>query len=109
MYLLEMGPHEQTIAKQAIRAGQPIPARIANAPELHVGLELFLNAFFDLDTERQAGFSIGPIPWSKIREYAAAYRFDEDLTEDLFYFIKQLDNANMARIEREQKAKSKAK
>lgn len=94
-----MGPHEQTISKQAIRAGQPIPARIANAPELHIGLELFLNAFFDLDTERQAGFSVGPIPWSKIKEYAVAFEFDEDITEDLFYFVKQLDNAHMKRLE----------
>lgn len=103
-----MGPHEQTIVKQAIRAGQPIPTRIANAPELHVGLELFLNAFFDLDTERQAGFSIGPIPWSKIKEYAVAYGFDNDLTEELFYFVKALDNAHMKRIERDNKAKAAA-
>lgn len=105
-----MGPHEQTIAKQAMRAGQPIPARIANAPELHLGLELFLNAFFDLDSERQAGFGIGPIPWSKIREYATAYRFDDELTEDLMFFVKQLDNAHMERKAREQernKPKSK--
>jgi len=104
-----MGPHEQTIAKQAVRAGQPIPSRIANAPELHIGLELFINAFFDLDTERQAGFSIGPIPWSKIKEYSEAYRFDEDLTEDLFYFVKALDNAHMKRLEANAKAKSNAK
>jgi hypothetical protein len=108
-YLLEMGPHEQTIAKQAMRAGQQIPVRIANAPELHTGLELFVNAFFDLDTERQAGFSVGPIPWSKVREYAIAYRFDEDLTEDLMYFVKALDNAHMKRIERESKVKKSAK
>lgn len=100
-----MGPHEQSISKQAIRAGQPIPARIANAPELHFGLELFLNAFFDLDTERQAGFSIGPIPWSKIREYAKAYELDSDLSEDLMYFVKALDNAHMKRLEADNKAK----
>lgn len=104
-----MGPHEQTIAKQAVRAGQPIPPRIANAPELHVGLELFINAFFDLDSERQAGFSIGPIPWSKVKEYCVAYCFDEDLTEDVFYFVKALDNAHMKRLEAEHKAKSAAK
>lgn len=104
-----MGPHEQTISKQAIRAGQPIPPRIANAPELHIGLELFLNAFFDLDGERQAGFSIGPIPWSKIKEYCTAYGFDEDLSEDLMYFVKALDNAHMKRLEADSKAKSKVK
>lgn len=96
-----MGPHEQNLSKQAIRAGQPIPARILNAPQLNVGLELFLNAYFDLDTERQTGFSVGPIPWSKIREYANAYDFDTDLTDDLFYFIKQLDAANGRRQKKE--------
>lgn len=92
-----MGVHEQSISKQAIRAGQPIPARILDAPSLYVGLELFLNAFFDLDTERQAGLAIGPIPWSKIREYAVAFDFDSDLTDDLFYFVKALDAAHMKR------------
>lgn len=101
-----MGPHEQTLSKQAMRAGQPIPARIANAPELHVGLELFINAFFDLDTERQCSFSIGPIPWSKIKEYALAYEFDSELTEELIYFVKQMDNAHLKRVERKQKQAS---
>jgi hypothetical protein len=100
-----MGPHEQTIAKQAVRAGQAIPARIANAPELHVGLELFINAFFDLDSERQASFSIGPIPWSRIKEYANAFSFDDEIQEDLFYFIKKMDNAHLERIEKQNKAK----
>jgi hypothetical protein len=45
-HLLELGPHEQAIAKQAMRAGQPLPDRIANAPELEVGLQLYLQAFF---------------------------------------------------------------
>lgn len=102
-----MGDVEQTIARQAIRAGQPIPERIANSPELYVGLELFLNAFFDLDSERQTGYVIGPIPWSKIREYAVAYEFDEDLAEDLFYYVKALDNSHMKRLENKHKTVKK--
>jgi hypothetical protein len=104
LYLLEMGPHEQNISRQAIRAGQPIPSRIANAPELQTGLELFVTAFFDLDSERQASFSVGPIPWSKVKEYATAYEFDAELTEDLIHYVKQMDNAHLKRLESKSKA-----
>lgn len=95
-----MGPHEQTIAKQAIRAGQKIPARIANAPELNTGLELFINAFFDLDSERSHAFSISPIPWSKIKEYADAFEIEGEMREDLFYFVKSMDNDHLKRLEK---------
>lgn len=72
-------------------AGEPIPDRIANAPELTLGLMLYMQAFFDLDSERQVGFSVGRIKWSAIRDYADAFEFDAIQTEDLFYFIKELD------------------
>lgn len=104
-----MGEHEQSLAKQAIRAGQPIPSRIADAPELHIGLELFINAFLDLDTERQAGYSVGPIPWSKIKEYCEAHSFDAELSDDMFYFIKALDNSHLKRLAAKAEAASKSK
>ena len=50
--MLEQGPHEVMIAQQSVRMGQPLPARIANAPELMLGLQVYLQAFFDLDSER---------------------------------------------------------
>src|ERR1044072_7269808 len=93
-----MGENEQSIAKQAVRAGQPIPERIANAPGLHIGLELFFNAYVDLDSERQAGFGVGPIPWCSIAEYARAYDFDEETTEDLFFFVKRMDADSLKRL-----------
>lgn len=99
-----MGEHEQSLAKQAIRAGQPIPDRIANAPELILGLDLFINAFLDLDSERNSGFALGPIPWTKIKEYAQTYDFDLELTEDLIYYVKALDNDYL----KKQAAKAKA-
>lgn len=89
----------------AIRHGQPVPDRIMNAPELTPGLELYLSAFFDLDSERSHGNGPMPIPWSSIKSYAAAFDFDEEQTEDLFYFTKALDDLQMKRVSEKMKAK----
>lgn len=94
-----MAPNEQAIAKSAIRAGQPLPDRIANAPELRIGLLLYIQAFFDLDSERSHAMGLVSIPWTSINEYAKAFDFDEDQTEGLFFLIRRLDNAHLKRLE----------
>jgi hypothetical protein len=90
-----MGATEQNIARMAHLIGQPMPERIANAPELQLGLGLYLQAFFDLDSERSHGMSLTRIPWSSVKDYAIAFEFNEQQTEDLFYYIKRLDGANL--------------
>lgn len=95
-----MGPIEQNIIKQAMRFGQPIPDRILNAPELQNGLYLYLQAFFELDSERSHAFGARPIPWSSIKDYAAAFNFDECQTDDLFYFIRQMDNEHLKKLQK---------
>lgn len=86
-----------------MRAGQPLPDRIANAPELEIGLILYLQAFFDLDSERSHGNGLAPIPWSAIVNYANAFDFDEEQREDLVYFVKQLDKEHLDRMAKKQK------
>jgi hypothetical protein len=103
---LELGPHEQAIARQAMRAGQPLPDRIANAPELEEGLQLYLQAFFDLDSERTHGMGLSPIPWSSMADYARTFDFDGEQTEDLFYFVRRLDSEHLKRLGEKQKAES---
>lgn len=83
--------------------GQPLPDRIANAPELYSGLEIYLQAFFDLDSERSHGMGIQLIPWSAIKHYALMYEFSEDQSEDLMYFIRKMDIAHTNKL----KSKSK--
>jgi hypothetical protein len=101
--MLDMGAIEQNIAKQAMLAGAPMPDRIANAPELKQGLELYLQAFFDLDSERNNSMGPSFIPWSKMLEYAKHYLFDEEQTENLFFFIRQMDSAHLKRLEKKSK------
>ena len=83
-----MGQVEQTLAMRAVQMGHPLPERIANSPELQIGLQLYLQAFLNLDSER----TDGPIPWSSIKDYAQAFEFDEEQSDDLFYFVRRMDN-----------------
>lgn len=86
--------------------GQPLPDRIANAPELFEGLQLYLQAFFDLDSERSHGMGIMMIPWQSIRHYALAYEFSDDQSEDLMYFIRKMDVAHTKRLKEKSKTKN---
>jgi len=100
-----MGKVEQAIIVQAMRFGNPIPDRIVNAPELQIGLQLYLDAFLHLDSERQSGFGPAPIPWSAIKEYAEYLKLDGEQTSDLFFFVRKMDSAHLERLQ----AKSQTK
>lgn len=92
--------------RQAIQARKPIPANIQNAPELTLGLQLYLQAFFDLDSERSHAFSLVRIPGSKVREYAREFDFDEEQSELLAFYIAEMDGAHLARLKKKQDGKS---
>lgn len=78
--------------------GQPLPDKIANAPELYSGLQLYLQAFFELDSERSHGMGVTMIPWMSIKYYAESNEFSLDQSEDLMYFIRKMDIAHIKRI-----------
>jgi len=105
-YLLTHGPHEKGIALQAYRAGQPLPDAIENAPELMPGLGLYLQAFFDLDSDRSHAMGPTAIPFRSILDYARAFNFDDEQTEDLIYYIKQMDSDHLQRIATKQRLNS---
>lgn len=85
-----------------MRSGEEMPERIANAPELQSGLQLYLQAFFDLDAERTHALALTPIPWTSINAYSIAYGLEEEQTEDLLYLIRKMDNAHLARLSKKQ-------
>lgn len=103
--MLEMGATEQNIVRQAQLAKAPIPERIANAPVLLQGLELYLEAFFELDSSRPVGFSLLPIPWGAIVDYCAVYGLDNEQREDMLYLIRRMDNAHIDRLNKKQAVK----
>jgi hypothetical protein len=99
LYGIEMGATEQRMAQQFARSGQPIPDRILNAPRLRLGLALYLNAFYDLNTERQQGFTVGRISWLAMKQYAEFHKFDEEQSEYLIYFLQAMDSAYLKHSE----------
>lgn len=88
LYSLEMGAVEQGIVDQSRRAGLPIPDRILNRPELLPHLEIYFQAFFDL----QAEGGENSIPWTAMKEYSEYYGFSEDQADVLFFVIPEMDN-----------------
>lgn len=92
---MEQGPIEKTIIEQCVRHNQPLPSKLANAPEVSLGLELYYLAFCDLSSCREQGYVEGPVSWLTINAYAIAKNFEGEQREDLFYLIQRLDAAYM--------------
>lgn len=98
-----MGPIEQKIAKQAMRERQPLPDRIANAPTLLMGSQFYLDAFFDLDSERSHGIAPTAIPRSSIVAYATEYGLENEEKDDLIYLIRCMDNDRLKAMRKDGK------
>ena len=76
------------------RAGIPLPAHLANAPELLPGLDFYYEAFQRLTTSRLMGYaSCGPIPYAAISGYCKDEGIEGEMREDLFYHVERLDAA----------------
>lgn len=84
---------EQNIVKQAKRFGEPIPDRIRNRPRLRFELIFFLDAFYELDTDRNVSVSFGPIPWSSLNNYALAHEISGEDYHDFMYLVRAVDTA----------------
>lgn len=93
---MEQGPVEQAIIDMAIKRRQQLPEKIANAPVVLAGLELYYEAFLELSTDREIGMGIGPIPWSSIDRYAlrAGLVSDDDYA-DFKDLVRAMDGAFM--------------
>ena len=96
-YILDVAPLERTIVRQIVRDGGKVPDKFANAPELRQGLQFYIEAFFELDSDRDFGEIPGRIPWTAINAYSKAFELDEEQTADLFYYVRQLDDEHMKR------------
>jgi hypothetical protein len=73
------------------RDGVAPPQVLSSQPRLPVSLVMYLEAFYELDTERSIGPGVmGRIPWSKIILYGEHYGFDLD---ELVFFIRKMDDA----------------
>ena len=89
------------------QAGKKTPV-IDNWPELQPGLEVYLEAFYELCSDRpQAMSGISPIPFTSICKFAEAYGLRGEDFEDLRYFARVLDKAFIEWHEDRRPAKGK--
>lgn len=102
-----MAPIEKNLVAQCKRFGEPLPERIKNKPRLGLGLDIFLDAFFDLEYDRNwlVGTVAQPLPisWGTLQKYAEIYEFSGILRDDLLYLVRALDNAYINYINKKSK------
>lgn len=101
IYDIEQGKTEELILRQCQQQRLPIPAAIANAPEINLGEDFFLGAYLELSTCRVQD---GPIPWWALVQYAEVHDVTGILFEELMYIVRHLDS-EMANY-RNEKAKA---
>lgn len=89
------GGVQEGLTDQMKRDGVTLPDNLASQPTLAPNLLVYLDAFYELDTERPAGMVPGAIPWGKIIQYGQHYGFD---LEELLFFIRKMDEAHLSRI-----------
>lgn len=100
LYGLQQGQTERQIIEASLKRTGTLPDAIANAPELLPGLELYLEAFYDLNGDRSYGFSPGPIPRRAIRQYAEEIGMDDfDDFQRFAYIIKEIDAAYLKHLD----------
>lgn len=84
-----------TLAAQMARDGVEIPQNLADQPTLIGDLLCYLDAFYELDTERAHGVGLVRIPWSAIVRYGRHYGYD---VEELVFFIRRMDDAHLDKL-----------
>lgn len=98
-----MGAVEERIIEQAIQAGEDLPDKVKNAPQLLRGLSLYYNAFQELTSCRAFGMGVGPIPWQAINDYCLTYEITDEQREDMFFYIGVLDATYRTHVETKSK------
>ena len=84
-----------SISAQMELDGVELPKEIREQPRIRSDLLVYLDAFYELDSERSHGTSLVRIPWSCIVRYGDRYGFD---VEELVYFIRKMDDAHLASL-----------
>lgn len=101
-----MGQAEQRIIRECYRRHKPLPDRIENAPDLLLGLELYFEAFVELNTCRSTGWSAGPIPAWCVAEYSSRIGLSGEEAEDLHYHVRAMDSEFLKHVERQSRKKA---
>jgi hypothetical protein len=105
--MLNGGSVPDSVKKQMLKFTGKLPEKFRDRT-LRQDLLFFLNAFFDLETERPISFSVGYIPWSKIIEYSIFYKLDSRQRDRFIFLIREMDN-EYVKYQREKEKKDAKK
>lgn len=109
-YELTHGDNEKGLIAQLVKNGDDLPDFIKNKPKLiHESLHFYLQAFFLLETERVVGFSILPIPITKIIEYGKYLGYDRYDMSDFIAIIRALDDVALKHYNKDKSKNAKSK
>ena len=86
--------------------GREPPKWYTDEPHLSAGQAWYVKAFWDLDSERQLGMSLGRIPRTCTRKYGSEAGLCEDMIEVLWCVIQALDAAYLPWVVEQQKKES---
>jgi hypothetical protein len=75
-----------------VNLGQPIPDKLANPPQIADSIYFYLEAYFELDTERSKSMGTERIPFSRIVNYAKHVGLSHSECNDLISIIRLVDN-----------------
>jgi hypothetical protein len=76
-------------------AGEPLPEWAIEPPRGRFD-DFYLSSYYDLETERPTGWSIGPIPHSRILAYGQHSGLAGTVLDAFVYVIRQMDAAHLA-------------
>lgn len=92
---MDWGESYETIVRAAEAAGAALMSLpcVATKPDLVEHLSFEWSAFRSLSSDRQAGFAIGPIPWSSIDRFAERYGIASDEFDRFCALMQAMDAA----------------
>jgi hypothetical protein len=90
------------------KRGRKAPAWFENHTELLPTEYFYIEAFWSLNSDRQLGMSVGPIPWSVIQEYGTAKGLDCGNIEALHIVVRCMDQVFLRFMREEQERREKA-
>lgn len=98
---MEQGQVEKKIIEQCMRENLPLPDKIANAPVLLEGLDLYYEAFQNLVGDR--GSAELPISWLAIHTYCRQFDLSEEQEQAMHHHIKEMDSVYLKVREKKSK------
>lgn len=78
-----------------------VPPALETKPELGIELAVIFECFLDCETDRQAGFSVGPIPYRSVATWCQINQIaDPDQIGEIWQIVHKADMMLLAKLNR---------